>query len=475
MFRNSIGVTALSDSIADGYFRERIYGDNIGSDRSFVVTLRALFERRLPEEEKIVFRWSSSSYRDVESNPVCDIIDATDTRPGTVRLHSFSRSDADVNAAFMRDAEGYFGGIPEWTKLQKPTEYYARTMRVLVFVNTSIKSAMIFMDSSDIRKIHFLEAGMLSFLPWYFNPADGFSAAEKALCESLMKTTQDDYLAAIEAIANEMDFREAAKKKTLAEFESRFDKDRIESVKREIESLERDMRRYNEQISDILQRRYDLQVSVVGLEEKLASGTGGELAEYFMANKSLSFLGTTDDGGIDFAVKGYAAYWDDDMAKRVVENENSCVYNSENIGKENLRKLYTAVFIDRTIKLRTCAAFRIRPNHSIERPHPYNYPPAEFGTYMPNIHIDRFGCIGTNEGEINDLLAAHDYIGVMEQCIASALAYNFADSAVMGRFSDVINGRGDYKVNTKAFELPDGTVTDPAGAIKWLNKEESEG
>ena len=475
MFRNSIGVTPLSDGIAEGYFKNRIYGTSVGADKSFVVTLRALFERRLPEEGKIRFKFTNSTYRDVESNPVRDIVHEGSVEPDTVWLHAFCRSDPDVNGAFMKDAEKYYGECDGWTKLQKPTEYYARTMRVLVFVNAERKSAVIFIDSSDIRKIHFLEAGMLSFLPWYFNPADGFSATEKALCESLMKTSQDDYLAAVAAIAAEMDFIEAAKKKTLAEFESRFDRERIAEVKNDIERLENTINDYNREISNALQKRYDLQVSVVGLEEKIARGDSGELAEYFMSNKSLSFLGVTEDGGIDFAVKGYAAYWEEDMAKRVIENMSSCLYEYDRLGKENLRKLYTAVFVDRKVKLRMCAAFRIRPRHSIERPHPYNFPASEFGTYMPNIHIDRFGCIGSNEAEINELMRDHDYIGVMEQCIASALAYNFADSAVMGRFAAAVNGAGDYSPNTNAFELPDGTVTNPEGVIEWLNKEESEG
>lgn len=472
MFRQSIQKTPLTDDIAERYFEDRISGSTIGADNSFVATLRALFERRMPEGDKLRFFFSSSSRRasEIESYPVQDLVSSSIYDPGTVVLHSFVRGDPDSNAAYIRAADAYYSEAEGWEKLPKPTEYYARTMQVLVFVNPEIKSVLIFMDSSDLRKIHFLEAGVLSFFPWYFNPEDGFSAGEKALCESLMKTTPDAYLEALSAIAAVLDFRKKVEKKILSEFESRFDKDKVNRIMGEIRDVDRSIDSLEDQISEYLSKRYEYELTLAGLEEKLKSGSGSEFCEYFTSSKSLVLLGSSGDS-VDFAARGRLTYWDDDAAARIVENRNSFLYGRGSIPDDDMYLLYRAIFVEKTIGLRWCAAFRIRPGSRLERLEGYAFPADEFGTYMPNTHIDRYGCIGNNESVINAALKTHDYIGVAEQAVASALGFNFADSTVGRRFAALVSDGGSdggYTVNVKAFELPDGTVTDPRGAIEWL-------
>lgn len=472
MFRNSIQKTALTDDIAERYFEGRITGSPIGNDYSFVATLRALFERRMPEGESLRFVFSSSSRRasEVEEYPVRDLVSNAVYNSGTVVLHSFVRGDPDSNAAYIRAADAYYSAEEGWEKLPKPTEYYARTMQVLVFVNPELKSVLILMDSSDLRKVHFLEAGVLSFFPWYFNPEDGFSAGEKALCESLMKTTPDAYLEALAAIAAVFDFRKKVEKKILSEFESRFDRDKVNRIMSDIQDVDRNINSLEDQISEYLSRRYDYELTLAGLEEKLKSGSGSEFCEYFTSNKSLVLLGSSGDS-VDFAARGRLTYWDDDAAARIVENRNSFLYGRGSIPDDDMYLLYRAIFVEKTIGLRWCAAFRIRPGSRLERLEGYAFPADEFGTYMPNTHIDRYGCIGNNESVINAALKVHDYISVAEQAVASALGFNFADSTVGRRFAALVSGGGSdggYTVNVKAFELPDGTVTDPRGAIEWL-------
>lgn len=472
MFRQSIQKTALTDDIAERYFEGRITGSPIGNDYSFVATLRALFERRMPEGESLRFVFSSSSRRasEVEEYPVRDLVSNAVYNSGTVVLHSFVRGDPDSNAAYIRAADAYYSAEEGWEKLPKPTEYYARTMQVLVFVNPEIKSVLIFMDSSDLRKIHFLEAGVLSFFPWYFNPEDGFSAGEKALCESLMKTTPDAYLEALAAIASVLDFRKKVEKKILTEFESRFDREKIDRVMSDIQDADSSIDSLERQIGEWLSKRYEYELTLAGLEEKLRSGSGAEFCEYFTSNKALILLGSSGSA-VEFAARGRLTYWDDDAAARIVKNRNSFLYGRGSIPDDDMYLLYRAVFVEKTIGLRVCAAFRIMPGSRLERLERYNFPSDEFGTYMPNTHIDRYGCIGNNESVINAALRAHDYIGVAEQAVASALGFNFADSTVGRRFATLVSSGGDsedYTVNVKAFELPDGTVTDPKGAIEWL-------
>ena len=94
--------------------------------------------------------------------------------------------------------------------------------------------------------------------------------------------------------------------------------------------------------------------------------------------------------------------------------------------------------------------------------------PAEYSHYMPNTHIDQFSCMGGYERTINQLLKNNNYIGALEQCVASCKSLNWGDSTVMGRFMSSL-----YANNRSIIRLPDGTYVRPAAAIKWLEEQEA--
>ena len=476
MFRQTVGSTPFTDDIANEYFRNKISGGSIGQDTSFLATLRALFSERIPDEDLISFYFEASSHR--ASSFDDDSFDSVVSLPlwshGLAMLHAFS-GGADANKRCMDEAEKYFGGLEGWTRLPRPTEYYAKTMRVLVFVNAANKNVAIFVDSTDMRKIHFLEAGVLSFFPWYFDPANGFSAEEKAVCESLMKTSPDAYHAALSAMAKKLGFRESIERRMLNDFESKGDRDRAEKEERDIMNLSSKIEDLEREIAAIIRDRYDRQIMLLGLREKLDSGEGcGELGDYFATNKSVAFTGIRDDS-FNFVAKGYLSYWDEELAERVIGKSSSYLYAGCSDNGKDMELLYRAVFLERKIRLRVCAAFRIERRGTAYRYKEYAFPPGEFGTYMPNPHIDRFQCIGDNVSAIEQCISRGDYIGAVEQCAAATLNFNLADPTVMGVFSRMLNKTGDYTPNINAFELPDGTVTDPKGAIEWLKSQKSEG
>ena len=91
---------------------------------------------------------------------------------------------------------------------------------------------------------------------------------------------------------------------------------------------------------------------------------------------------------------------------------------------------------------------------------------------MPNPHIDYHECLGDYEELINDAIIQNDYIYAISQCIASCYSLSFHDYTVMSKFMENIYGIREGKNN--CLELPDGTVTNPVSAIKWLKKQKAE-
>ena len=69
------------------------------------------------------------------------------------------------------------------------------------------------------------------------------------------------------------------------------------------------------------------------------------------------------------------------------------------------------------------------------------------------------------------LLRQRNYIGALEQCIASCKSLNFGDSAVMGEFMKTMWSNGSV---SRCIELPDGPVVKPNEAIRWLEEQEAQ-
>ena len=144
---------------------------------------------------------------------------------------------------------------------------------------------------------------------------------------------------------------------------------------------------------------------------------------------------------------------------------------------KDAQMLYKAIFIDRTLKLRMCAAYII--NTSSMRAggvaaYPYG---VEYDCHMANPHIDYHSCIGTYSQIFTDCLKNHDYIGCIENTIASALSLNLSDFTVLGEFIRLLwspKGTDRSTTNsTKCIELPNGVCVHAKDAVAWL-KEEAE-
>lgn len=471
MFRNIITQTPLSDEIAERYFSGKIDGDSVGSDRTFLVALRALFAPRIGEGEHIRFAYTSSSRSDPDDYPVEMVVpDMWD--PVNVRLHTFGGSET-ASGKYIEAAEAYYDGREGWTRLPKATEFYARNMKVLVYACPSQKCVLILTNTADVRKLHFLAAGIFGFFPWWFKPADGILPEEKEFCESLMETSPDHFLSCVESAAERLGFRAAAIERVLAGFEKYSVEAQISNQESSISNIESDLEALRSRMASKLEELFTAQTMLLGLRTRQESDTENALGEYFRGNKSLVFLDGNGDS-VTFGVRGYMTYWDEDLVKRMIERDGSVLYNHSRFTHDDAERFYKAVFVDRKVKWRTCAAFRLTPT-SVQRPHPYDFPKREFSTYLPNTHINEYGCIGNNDIPISEALQAHDYPAAVGQCIASAFSFNFADSTVTGDFANIVSRDPDSSSRClNAFELPDGTVTTPQGVIEWLKKNEEE-
>lgn len=493
MFTEEIQRTPFTSAEADVYFKNTIsYGKSYCGDDTLLATLRALLYKRLPTGERVALSYNRFSYssQDLRScsvetafhEPIRLTIDDINAS-GCVGIVSFTKNEESAKAwiDFMtkcleKEYPEVSEEVEDWYRLQKITDFYKKAFNIVCFINPTKKSVLIFTENLTQRRLHYLQCSIPAILPWYFQPEDGLTNLEMNLINSLREKTADSYKECLSQIASQIDFRTSAIRSLLRGFETRSLKKNADALKVQIEDYIRDIFSYNDRISLVLKRKADAEIRLLGLETKINSedSEDSEIMNYFLCNKKLS-LEEVNDAAIEFTVKDSLEYYDEDMAKRVIDNPNSYIYFPDGIDMssfipaEDMKKLMTKIFLDQTIRVNVCAAYAITLGERVSAISNYEY---NYTDCIPNPHIDMYSCLGDYARVINELLVENDCVGAIEQCIASCKSINFGDSVVMNSFmSQLYNYRRAQQ--RKYIVLPNGMVVTPKDAIEWIKEEES--
>lgn len=489
MFRQIINQNPFLSQEAN-YCFGNITADSFDGDYSLVSTLRALVAPRMEDGDEIqaYFEYHSYSKSFVGSRSVDSIVkelrspgdeEYLCSKGGFIYIHNLNGTQVDNYAVLEAVKSGFTDVYNGWVQLERVTAFYRKEFYVLCFVNTEAKCVEIFVDNLDVRKLHYLQCSIVAFLPWYFDAQKGISEDEMELIQSLKeKKSADKYLNALNKIAVQYDFRTAKIKRMLEGFETRFEKKECDRLTAEIESRNRRIKEYNDAIVSLLRDKNSLNIKLMGLQVKIASGSNeSEMMDFFLRSKNLDVVDVSNTA-LHFVVKEYLDFFDEDLAERVINNKDSVVYHpnyhdlSGRIPFDDIKLLMTAIFIDQTLRIKFCAAYKLVLGEEARgvNGHDFGY---GYGEYMPNPHIQMHGCLGNYRPKINEFILRSDYIGAVSQCVASCKSLNFGDSVVMGEFMESLYGTRT-SLNNKCIELPNGSTVTPKEAIAWLKKQEEE-
>lgn len=238
----------------------------------------------------------------------------------------------------------------------------------------------------------------------------------------------------------------------------------------------REIQRLNDSIGQYLRQQRDYENQLLGLEMKIQQSDGdSEIMEYFLCNDHLVLVDVSDTT-MRFVARDRLTYFDEDFARRVIDNDGSYVYRPDGRGcnnyipAEDMKMLMEEIFLEQRLYVRFCAAYEFQLEGNVRALMGYSYG-SEFREYMPNTHIDRHSCLGSYSKTINECLRRHNYIGAIEQCIASCKSLNFGDGIVMSEFMSAMYGLSGYQANNRCIELPDGRIVTPKEAIEYLKQE----
>lgn len=477
MFKTNVTQTPFTTEAANACF-PNITGDAFVYDVTFLATLRVLLAPRMTEGESVRLTFGSSNYNadTVRGSADVRVISAMCEKyylsePGQLIIHGL-RGNQDGNEASFEIIEKKFTSVyPGYHRLDKLKAFYRKSFNLDCYINPELKSTIVFVENLDNKKMHYLQVSILAMLPWYLDPAVGLTDEEMGLVRSLRETTPDQYNQCLAKMAEKYDFRSPRIRQMLGDFETRYEKVERDNIKREIESIDREIRNLNNSIGEQLRYRNDYCIRLMGLEAKIAEGGESEIMEYFLCNRHLVLERVTNTD-MFFSVKDYLEYFDSDMAERIIQNKHSFVYNyglasDGAAGAKKAKKLLTEIFVSDSprLKVRFCAAYRFNLNGSVEglRNHEFG---IEFDGYMPNTHIDSYACMGNYQKTINDMLRRRNYISAVEQCVASCKSLNWGDSIVMNAFMN------QFWNGIRCIELPDGNVVKAEQAVQWLEEQD---
>ena len=290
------------------------------------------------------------------------------------------------------------------------------------------------------------------------------------------KRSPDRYLSALNKIASHYDFREMKIKRLLNDFETRFDRQECDRLKEMINSRDERIESYNRSIVDALRERNEFSIRLMGLETKINSGNNdSDMMDFFIRSKNLS-VESVSNSELKFTVKEYLDFFNEELASNIINNRDSYVYRpdftdySHRIPHADMKLLMTAIFLDQTLRIKVCAAYKLKLGERCSAIGGYNFGYG-YEEYMQNPHIQLYRCLGSYESKINKFVAENDYIGAVSQCVASCKSINFGDSTVMDKFMESFYGVYG-SLNNRCIELPDGSVVAPKEAIKWLKKQQ---
>ena len=470
MFSKAIYDTALTSEVAGRLF-SNITATN-APDKSFLATLRALLHERLPQNENVRLTCLGLHLSEY------DISAATVSQrmgwfiPDIIRYPSTSGHSISIIHITSPGARGYMletirantgvgkRYLSDYTRRDDLHVFFARKAKALFYTDATGENTVIFTDLLELKQFHVLQMMIPKFLPSLFGDCP-LTAAEVALLKSTGNKSAVEYESLIGEFAKDLDIRAEIIRSKLAGFETVFEHIRADELRNQLKTFQDEYDYHLSQMREAANKMQERRFTLAGLEIAINNKSDdSELMEYFMCNKNLAIIKVVGTA-ITFLAHGYADIYDIDAFEQYVGNHNGYMYANmpSSMSKTQMERLYNAIFSEGRYKLRICAAYTADMRTGLRTIQHYAFP-SESQTYLPNPHIQDYGCIGSYAGRFQEYMHNRDYVGAIDQAVVSARNLNFYDSTVMATFAKNLSNTA-----IKCIESPDGTLLTPYEAI----------
>lgn len=476
MIRESISGLALTTAAANALFKDKIYGDNFLRDESMLATLRAIVAPKLKEGQSLHHIVKQIHVDDrSKSMSEADAVRTLTEQCNPIGENQFvvynvqgKQENADafvetIRAAYQKNADvEEVGVVYNWYKKHECT--------VCAFNNEAKNLAFVVVSMMEQTRYHMLQPTLRHLFPWFLGaePFQKGSFEGNLILSIIDEENGEKFTELIAENAEQYDFRSPLIREKLHGFEAKHAKQVLAQAERELESMKRNRDDYLSRAVSESRRIEETQAKIFGAKYQIEQTPEDELMDYFLMNQHLTLI-NVGDNYVEFMYEGgYMDMWDEDKCEVAIKNHTSELYSGCG-NKNDAEMFYRAVFIDQTLKLKMCGAYRLSLDG---RSYPLRK--SEFDDYpvsckhqMRNPHGYNHACFGSHETVVNKCVMDGNYVMAAEQCCAAARNLNFTDGVVVKEFSKDL-----WKSDANRYVLmPDGRSMTAKQAVEWLKSQ----
>lgn len=475
MFGERIMSTPLCDLEANEFF-DQIQSTGLTGfawyDETFISTLRYLLYSRIKDNESVLLKYSAGNVG-LFCFPKNTYFNKNATNGNIVIINA----KVSLNE-FMSSDNSYKCLVREEYREQRDLSLFIKNkchVEPLIFINKRLKNTVIFINGLTLKVWHLLQSLIPRLVPWYFEETPLTEDEKKFLYTLSTNPDADAYKKCLYDFATKLNLRDSRIKRLLKDFESKRKEKEIGELELQIISFRNEIDRILEKYKHLIHDIEDAATRKDGLKFQLENSKdmNSELINYLTCNKHVNLHRVTDET-FEIGVTTTLENYDPDLYDRMSKNRNSAIFKCYPVSEitfseeETRKRFLDAIFgDDPVLKIKIKAGFElnfvVKSVDAIEQPVEY-----EDG-YLYNPHLKIHHCIGNNRPEINQCLINSDYVGAIEQCIASAKNMNFAEGSIT--VSPFFRWLFDKNCE-KVILMPDGTSKTPKEAYEWLLNEE---
>lgn len=296
---------------------------------------------------------------------------------------------------------------------------------------------------------------------------------EKTLIAALMKNdsnTVSDALGILEERNNPL--YERGVRASITNVFDKITENKISKIEHAISLQEDRIKDLLKALSDASAEAEELKERLLVQRDSLANKKQAEdLADYILSSNSITNFEANDDA-FTFDVFGHIKYFDRDVAERLINNENSYIYNRPQRNVSEFKMLLNELFVSETpeIELNVYASFKLTLTNGlmIEERVTMGEPPINYigdVCYAPNPHIMKYHCFGGYARLFADAISKNNLFMLLEQVVASTLSLNISDSIVFGYLLDQLHSYGEV-----IHIISEDRYVDIKDAIAWLKE-----
>lgn len=356
------------------------------------------------------------------------------------------------------------------------TYFFGAKFGVYAFADVEHRITAVITSRLNSQKYHWLQAVIPMLMPWYWANETGKISIDKeslALLETLNSTDKDKYSELISWCADKLEIENKYNEEMLRGFLHTAQERSVDQAKSEIEGMRDRINDWLDSIGEYTRMINEKLAYITGVEASYDDTVATEFASYIRGNRAIKTMEFAGDQ-MKILCHGLVEYYNSDQMEELLKSRRSYVYsNVEGTALEGdkIAKLLKALFVDEVLRIRVCALYSINVGRNRVNGLSNGTYPSEFADYYPNPHIEHYACIGDYESEMAQYLRNGNYVGAVEQCIASAQTLNFFDSTVTGRMiSDFVRC---YQTR-KCIMLPNGDFVTIKDALEYLDGQAQE-